>query len=119
EGEIAGALALVLRSVRIVCRDRYVREIAGRIVVVGPADVREQIIVARAPVEAVGVVPGLGRTVVRSGHAAAGIVDEAPAGETLVALIGIEHAIPVDQHAETLLEDIGVKTRVSRRRVEP
>ena len=104
------SLTLVMRVGGV---DRSILEVAGRITVPVAADVLQQLVVARAPVEAVGVVETPGRTAGAAGNAATGIVDDAPGGEAIVALLRIQHAVPVDQHADALLKDVGVEARVA------
>ncbi len=120
EREIAGRLALVFGLVMHVARiDRRIRKIACGIAITFATDILQQRLVARAPVEAVGFVERPGRTSFVTGFAAAGIVDDAPCVQPIVALFRIEHAIPVDEHADALLEGISVEAAVAGGRLVP
>ena len=115
ECKIARRLALVLRLVVRISRiDRRFLEVARRIAIAGASDELQQLIVAGAPLESVGLLEAGGRTILRSRNAAARVVDDSPRSEAIVALVRVEHAIPVDQHVDALLEDVGVKPGVSR-----
>jgi hypothetical protein len=105
--------------VRVVRVERGILEAAGRVDVAGLADVFEQHVVARAPVEAIGFIGRLGRAVGVARLAAGRVVDDAPGPEAVVALVGTQDAEPVDEHADALLEGVGVETVVAGRGLEP
>ena len=114
ERQIAGGLPLVLLGVvRMVRLRRGIAEITRRVAIAGPAHELEQLLVARTPVEAVGLVRALRGTAVRARRAAARIVDEPIGSKAIVALVGAQHAEPVDENPGALLEDVGVKARVA------
>ncbi len=120
ESEIARRLPLVLALVVGIVRiDRGIAEIARRIAVALAADELEQLLVARAPVEAVGLVQALRRTAVGPRGAAAGVVDQAVGGEPVVAPVRAQDAEPVHHDAHALLEDISVEARVAAGRLVP
>ncbi|EXI65491.1 MAG: hypothetical protein AW08_03162 [Candidatus Accumulibacter adjunctus] len=122
ELQVAGRMPLVelaALAVRIVGIERRVLEAAGRVDVAAPANVLEQHVVPRAPVEPVGLVERLRRAIGFARPAAGGVVDDPPSPETVVALVGTENAEPVDEDADTLLESVGVEAVVARRRLEP
>ena len=120
EREIARRLALVfLGAVRIARVDRRVAEVARRVAVTFAADELEQLLVAGTPVETVRFFEALGRAALGARFAAAGIVDQAVRGEPVVALVGTQHAEPVDQDADPLLEDVGVEAGVAAGRLVP
>ncbi len=96
-----------------------VLEAAGRVDVTGLADVLEQHIVARAPVETVGLLGRLRRAFGIAGLAAGRVIDDAPGPEAVVALVGAQDAVPVDEDADALLEGVGVETLVAAGRLEP
>jgi hypothetical protein len=115
-----GALVyLAALGVRVVGVERGVLEAAGRVDIAVLADVFEQHVVARAPVETVGFVGRLGRAVGIARLAAGGVVDDAPGPEAVVALVGAQHAEPVDEDADALLEGVGVETLVAAGGLEP
>ena len=114
ERQIAGGLALVLRSVvRVLAVDGSVAVVAGRVAIPFAADVAQQLVVAGAPIEPVGGLEALRRAAVAAGQATPRIVDDAPRRETVAAFPGIEHAVPVDQHVDALRKDVGVEARVA------
>jgi hypothetical protein len=119
ERQAAGALALVDIAVRAARRPGRILEVAGRIAVAGPADMRQQVLVARAPVEAVGLLEAGRGTVRAARHAAVGIVDQAPGAKPPGAVLGIEDPVPVDRSAQALRKDVGVKAVVAGGREEP
>lgn len=87
-------------------RERRIAEVAGRVAVAVTPDMREEFLVAGTPVEAVGLVQALRRAVGAAGYAASRVVDDAPGAEAVAALIAAQHAEPIDQHADPLLEHI-------------
>src|SRR5690242_20530002 len=104
---------------RVVGVDRRILEVTGRILVAVFADVLEQLVIAGTPVEPVGLLELLSRTVLAAGLAAARIVDQTIGGEAVIARGRLEHAEPVDQYADALLEDVGVETCVAGRGFVP
>ena len=108
--------ALAMRVVRV---EGGILEAAGRVDVAGLADVFQQHFVAGAPVETVGFLGRAGRAVGRAGLAAGRVVDDAPGPEAVVALVGAQDAEPVDQHADALLEGVGVEAVVAGGGLEP
>ena len=110
---------LAASGVRVVRVERRILQPAGGIHVAGLAHVLEQHVVAWTPVEAKSLLQVFCRTVGVTGLAAAGVVDDAPGGKTVVALVAAQHAEPVDEHANTLLERIGVEAIVAGGRLEP
>ena len=94
--------------------DRRFVEVARRIAIAGTSDELQQLIVAGAPLESVGLLQRRGRAIFRSGNAATRVVDDSPRGEAVATLFRVEHAIPVDQHVDALLEDVRVKPGVAR-----
>ena len=120
KGEIARRLALVLGFVVWIRRiDRRFLVVAGRIAIARLADVLKQFLVTWAPLEAVGLLEVRGGTALRPWYATPRVVDDSPRRESVTALAGIEHAIPVDQHVDALLKDVGVKARIARRGLVP
>src|SRR5262249_8052720 len=98
---------------------RRVLQPARRIGVAVLADIAQQDIVSGAPIEAVGLLHRSRGAVLVAGLAARGIVDDSPRAETVVALVGTQDAIPIDEHADALLEGVGVEAIVSGGRLEP
>ncbi|VVN49186.1 hypothetical protein PS639_06253 [Pseudomonas fluorescens] len=94
-------------------------EVACRIGIAAASDVAEHLLVARAPVHAVGLIQALRRAVRRARCAAGRIVDNAPGAEAVAALVAAQYAVPVDQYANPLLEDEGMETVVACRGLEP
>src|SRR6185295_5020478 len=92
EAESAGRGAeLEVAGVLLVAEAAGVLEVARRIAVAGLADVLQELGVARAPLEAVGLLQALRRAAGGAGRAAAGIVDQAPDLEAVVALVRAQH----------------------------
>ncbi len=110
---------LAAPGVRVVGIERGILQAARRIDVARLADVLEQHVIAGAPVEAVSLFAALGRAIGVAGLAARRVVDDAPRPEAVVALVGTQHAVPVDQHADALLERVGVEARVAGGGLEP
>src|SRR5258706_6922483 len=98
---------------------RCIREIAGEIAIAFAADELEQFLIAGTPVETVGLFRCLCGTSLASGLAASGIVDDSPRAQPVVALVRVEHAIPVDEHADALLERVSMKAAVACGRLVP
>ena len=92
---------------------------AGRIDVPLLADELQQHLVARAPVEAIGLVRDFAGQFGVAGLAAGRVVDDAPGLEAVVALVGAQHAVPVDQDPDALLERVGVEALVAAGGLEP
>src|SRR6186713_735421 len=96
-------------AMRIAGIDRGVLEPARRIDIAGLAHVLEQHVVAGTPVEAESLARALSGAIGVAGLAARRIVDDAPSRKAVVALVRAQHSIPVDQHADALLERVGVE----------
>src|SRR5207249_8447127 len=75
---------------------------------------REQVLVARAPVEAEGLVVALGGATGRSRRTAVGVVHETPGLEPVLPRVGAQDTVPVDQDPQALLENVGVEAPVAR-----
>src|SRR5690606_10241121 len=86
---------------------------AGGIAIAGLADVGQQFAVTRAPIESESFFEALRRAAVAAGNTTVGIVDHAPGAKAVVAVVGAQHAEPVDQDADALLEHVGVEARVA------
>src|ERR1043166_4275850 len=98
---------------------RGIAHAAGGIDVTVFAHVLEQHVIARAPVEAIGLVRALGRTIGIAGLAAGRIIDYAPGMKAVVALVRAHDPEPVDQHADALLKSVSVKAIVAGSGLEP
>src|SRR4030095_14537097 len=114
EREIARRLPLILGLV-VWTRgiERSVLEIAGRVAIAGPADKLQQLVVAWTPLESVRFFEALRRAVLAARNATTRIVDDSPRGKPVCVFLGIQDSVPVDQHVDALLEDVGVEPCVS------
>jgi hypothetical protein len=112
-------VGLATLAMRIVGVERRILQAAGGVDVARLADVLEQHVVTGAPVEAVGFLDRLRRAVGIAGLAAGRVVDDSPGPEAIIALVGAQDAEPVDQHADALLEGIGMKAVVAGSGLEP
>ena len=108
-------IQLAVLTVNILGIEHRIFEIAGRIAIALLADKIEQHIVAGAVFKAVGFVQALGRTMIRTRRAASRIVNQTPGFKAILALVGTQHAVPIDQHAEALRKSITVEARIARR----
>ena len=122
ELQITGGMTLIrlaALTVWIIGVKGGILEAAGRVDITRLADVLEQHVVAGAPVETVGLLGRLRRAFGIAGLAACRVVDDAPGPEAVVALVGAQDAVPVDEDANALLEGVGVEPFVAAGRLEP
>ena len=122
ELEVAGRMALVCLAalaVRIVGVERRILEAAGRVNIAWLANILQEYVIAGAPVQAIGFFDRLGRAIRCAGLAAGRVVDDAPGPEAVIALVGTQHAIPVHQNADALLESVSMEAVIAGGGLEP
>jgi hypothetical protein len=116
KGQMAGVLPLVLASicgVGMIGRQGGILEVAGRVPVPRLADELQELVIAVAPVEPIGLLRVLGGAAWAPRPAAAWVVHQSPNGKPLTALVAAQHPPPVDEDPHPLLEDIGVEAVVA------
>ncbi len=117
--EFQRACVFPLPFVGIVGCGRRILKIAGRIAISGFAYGFEQFVIARAIIHAECLFQFLFGAARLPRRTALGIINDAPGAEAVGALARVQDAVPVQQHGQALLQDVGMKTPISGSGKEP